>query len=174
MVKGITRDFLSGPKFVDISDKPVEAEVIRNGVKVGRVNIRQDLVADFIAPDRLDDRLAQPRVIFQSVPRDKRVARGTVVDVVLSSPYLIGTNFVAGAHVALAERSLGEVSDLFLANTAVEEAVRRAETPEALNADIRGLIENTAAQNNIPVSTTTPQQDFGALFAAIKAAQTFK
>jgi hypothetical protein len=169
-----SRDIASGIKFVDISDKPVEAEVIRNGVKVGRVDIRQDLVADFIAPDRLDTRLAQPRVIFQSVPRDKRVARGTVVDVVLSSPHLIGANFVAGSHTGLAGRSLGDVGDLFLANAAVEDAVRKATTPDELNAEVRGSIEATAVQNNIAVSPTAPQQDFNALFAAIKAAQTFK
>jgi hypothetical protein len=168
------RQAAAGIKFVDISDKPVEAEVIRNGAKVGRVDIREDLIADFIAPDRLDDRLEQPRVVFQSVPTGRRVARGTVVDVVLSGRYLVGADFVTGSHVGLAQRSIGEVGDLFFANEAVENAVRRAATAEELPPDVREQIEQTAARNDIPITTTTPDSDFGALFRTIKAAQTFR
>ncbi len=164
----------SGFKFVDISDKPVEAEVIRNGAKVGRVDLRQDLVLDYVAPERLDDRLTQPRVVFQSVKAGDRVARGTVVDIVLSSRYLIGTDFVAGSHATLAQRSIGEVGDLFLADTGVETAIRRAASPEDLSPDIRSAIEETASANDIPITPTAPDRDFNALFTAIKAAQTFR
>jgi hypothetical protein len=164
----------SGFKFVDISDKPVEAEVIRNGVKVGRVDLREDLVLDYIAPDRLDDRLAQPRIVFQNVKAGDRVARGTVVDVVLSSRYLVGADFVAGSHASLAERSIGEVGDLFLADSAVENAIRGASSPDDLSPEIRGAIENTAGANDIPITSTASDRDFNALFTTIKAAQTFR
>lgn len=164
----------SGIKFVDISDKPVEAEVIRNGSKVGRVDLREDLVLDYVAPERLDPRLEQPRIVFQSIRSGERVPRGTVVDIVLSGRYLINADFIAGSHASLAERSIGDVGDLFLVNPAVEDAVRKATSADDLNADIRGLIEQTAGQNDIPITDTAPDRDFKSLFTAIKAAQTFR
>lgn len=161
-------------RFVDISDRPVEAEVLRNGVKVSKVEIREDLVQNFIAPENLDVRLDQPRIVFQSVAAGQRVARGTVVDIVLASRYLVGADFVRGAHPGLVARSVGEVGDLFLAAPDVEDAVRRAAAPEDLSATARAAIEATAAANNVAIDGTAPGQDFRALFTTIKAAQTFR
>jgi hypothetical protein len=161
-------------RFVDVSDKPVEAEVIRNGIKVPRVDIREDLVADFVAPDRLDDRLLQPRVVFQSVKTGERVPRGTQVDIVLSSPFLINADLIAGSHSALAQRSIGEVAELFLADENIQRAVRTAGSAEDLSPDVRGAIEEAAAANDIAIDGAQPNQDFQALFKTIQAAQTFK
>lgn len=168
-----TQKFSSAQLFVDISDKPIEAEVIRNGAKVARVNIRDDLIGEFVAPERLDPRPLQQRVVFQSIATGQRVARGTVVNIVLASRFLIGTDFVTGSHASLFDRSIGDVGDLFLVNPAVDSAVRRATSLEELAPDIRASIEQTAAQNNIAITPSDQARDFQALFTTIKAAQTF-
>ena len=167
------QNFSSAQMFVDISDKPIEAEVIRNGAKVARVNIRDDLISEFVAPERLDARLVQQRVVFQSIATGQRVARGTVVNIVLANRFLIGTDFVIGSHVSLASQSIGEVGDLFLVSPAVESAVRRAASIEELAPDIRASIEQTAAQNDITITPADPARDIQALYTTIKAAQTF-
>jgi hypothetical protein len=169
-----TQNFTSAQVFVDISDKPVAAEVIRNGAKVATVSIRDDLIGEFVAPERLDARLVQQRVVFQSIATGQRVPRGTVVNIVLASSFILGTDFVTGSHIGLADRSIGDVGDLFLVNPAVESAVRRATTIEELSPDIRGVIETTAAQNDIAITPADQASDFQALFTTIKAAQTFR
>ena len=169
-----TRNIAAGQLFVDISDKPVEAEVIRNGSKVARVNIREDLIGDFIAPERLDQRLVQQRVVFQSVAIGQRVARGTVVNIVLASSFIIGTDFVTGSHAGLAQQSIGQVGDMFFVNPLVETAMRRATVADDLPPEIRTAIEATAAQNDIQITPADQSQDFQALFTTIKAAQTFR
>lgn len=174
MARFTTQDISSGQLFVDISDRPVEAEVIRNGARVARVNIRDDLIGEFVAPERLDARLVQQRVVFQSIATGQRVARGTVVNIVLASSFIIGTDFVTGSHASLADRSIGDVGDLFLVNPSVESAVRRAASIEELAPDIRIAIEQTAAQNDIPITAADQARDFQALFTTIKAAQTFR
>lgn len=172
---GVTSRAASGGlKVVDISDKPVEAEVVRDGRKVPPVKIRDDLVADFVAPDRLDERVRQQRVVYQSVPTGKRVARGTVVDLVLSNPYLIGTDFVAGAHRDLSERSIGQVADTFFVNEEVRRSIQQADDVNQLAPDARAAIEAAAAESEITIDETDPERDLQALYVAIKAADAYR
>ena len=161
-------------KFVDISDKPVEAEVVRDGRKVPQVKIREDLVADFVAPDRLDDRTLQTRVVYQTVPAGKRVARGTVVDLVMSNPYLIGTDFVTGSHRDLSERSIGQVADTFFENVEIRRGIQLSESVEELSPQVRAAIEATAAENDIAIDKSDTERDLQSLFVAMKAADAYR
>lgn len=163
-----------GVKVVDISDKPVEAEVLRDGRKVPPVQIREDLVADFVAPDRLDGRIVQTRVVYQAVPAGKRVARGTVVDLVLSNPYLIGTDFIAGSHSDLSHRSLGQVADTFFVSTEVRRSIQLADDVAELPTDARAAIEAAAVENDITLDETDPERDLQSLYVAIKAADAYR
>lgn len=162
-----------GLKVVDISDKPVEAEVLRDGLKVPSINIREDLVADFVADDRLDRRVVQQRVIYQSVRTGARVPRGTVVDLVLSSPFLIGTDFVAGSHADLAEQSIGQVGEIFFAQEGIREDVQRAERFEDLPAATQEQIQSAARENNIALEDGDPERSPQSLYLAIKAADAY-
>lgn len=163
----------AGIRLVDISDRPVEAEVLRDGAKVARVDIREDLVADFIAADRLDGRALQQRVIFQSVSAGARVPRGTEVDVVLSSPYLIGTDFVAGSHIDLSEVTIGLVAESYLANPEIRRAVQLADTPDDLAPSVVQALEGFAQDNNVRIDSADPERDFQAFYTAVKAADAF-
>lgn len=162
-----------GVKLVDISDKPVEANVIRNGVQVPRIDLREDLIADFVADERLDDRVTQPRVVFQSIKVGARVPRGTTVNVTLSSKFLLGVNLVSGAHMGLANNTIGEVGELFLQDEAVSKALQGAKTPADLRPEERGAIEEAAAKNGLEIIETQAGQDFEALFVTLQAAQAF-
>lgn len=168
-----SRALTGGIKVVDISDKPVEAEVVRDGRKVPQVQIREDLIADFIAPDRLDGRILQTRVVHQTVPAGMRVARGTVVDLVMSSPYLIGTDFVAGSHRDLSERSIGQVADTFFVSEEIRRNIQLSENVEQLPPQTRAAIEAAASQSNITIDASDSGRDLQSLFVAIKAADAF-
>lgn len=163
----------AGRTLVDISDKPIEANIIREGKKVPPVDLKDDLLGDFVAPDRLDDRLAQPRVVYQSIKPGERVVRGTTVDVVLSSVFLIKSDLVAGSHTGLAEHPVGDVALMFLADEAVGRAVQSAATADDLSQETRKAIEETAAENDITIDETDSGRDFKALFKSIQAAQAF-
>lgn len=171
---GANRTISGGLKVVDISDKPVEAEVLRDGRKVPSVKIREDLVADFVAPDRLDGRIVQTRVVYQAVPAGKRVARGTVVDLVLSNPYLIGTDFIAGSHRDLSERSIGQVADTFFVSDEIRRSIQLAEDVDELPPATRAAIETAAAENEITIDSTDPERDLQSLYVAIKAADVYR
>jgi hypothetical protein len=162
-----------GLRVIDISDKPVQAEVLRDGVKVPPVQIREDLVADFVADDRLDGRIIQQRVIYQSVQPEARVPRGTVVDLVLSSPFLIGTDFVAGSHADLAEQSIGQVGEIFLQDDALRREVQLAERYVDLTPGAQEAIQSAARNAQINLEDNDPQRDPQALYVAIKAADAY-
>ena len=139
-----------------------------------RVDLNEALVGDFVAPDRLDERVVQPRVVYQSIKPGQRVTRGTSVDIVLASKFLVPTDFVAGAHEDLRERSIGDVGSVFLRDKQISDAIAKAEKPEDLSSDIRGKMIEAARESDVAVNEGQAGRDFQALFLTVRAAQAFE
>lgn len=163
----------AGLRVVDVSDKPIEAEVVRNGYKVPSVALNENLIADFVADDKLDGIKVQQRVAYQSVPAGKRVARGTVVDVVLSSPYLMDAGLIVGAHQGLRETSIGTVGETYFADQKVRDEVRKAQSADDLSAGARASLEAIAEEQGLELINEDPTRDFGAFYTVIKAADAY-
>lgn len=168
--KFFDKSSFGGVKVIDVSKKPVQAEILRDGVKVPSVFLDYDKVKDFINPELLDDIRAQPRVVAQSIAPETDIPRGTAVDIVLSNPALMGTGLVAGAHVGLAENSILEVADIFLGDPLVRREFERAARYEDLPPAVREVVETSAREREIILVEGTPGQDSNALFTAIQAA----
>src|SRR5262245_9380667 len=84
--------------FVDLSTKPAETQVVREGFKVPTVDLVPDALRDYLAiiPK------GQPRVVTQSVAAGTTVTRGTTIDLVLVEPGTIPGKIFDGHHLGLA------------------------------------------------------------------------
>ena len=160
-------------KLIDISDKPVEATVTRDGRKVPQVEFHEELVLDFVARDVLDEPRQQPRVVYQSVKNGTRVPRGTAVDLVLTDPFLVDAGLVAGSHEGLKERPFAEVLRIFVPDEQTKREVQGAEKAEDLSPETRSIIEQKATENDIRIDERRDDQSFEALFKTIQASVAF-
>ena len=156
-----------------MSDKPVEAEVVRNGYKVPSVALNENLIADFVANEKLDGLKVQQRVAYQSVPTGKRVPRGTVVDVVLSSPYLMDVGLILGAHEDLRETSIGQLGETYFVDEKIRNEVRKAQSSTDLSAEATATLQAIAEENKLEFDAGDPARDFDAFYVAIKAADAY-
>lgn len=167
------KKFGASYRIIDVSDRPVESEVLRNGYKVPAIELDQDRVANIIADEFLDRLTIQPRVVYQSIPSGTRVPRGTTVDIVLTSPFLIGVDVLPGAHVDLVADNMGNVADIYLADIEVRNAIGMASTYDELPPAVRTQLETAARDNNVTLAEDTPGQDTQSLFHVLQAANTY-
>jgi len=160
-------------RVIDISDKPVESEVLRNGNKIPALMLDEDRVANIIAADLLDDITVQPRVVYQSISSGTRIPRGTSVDIVLASPFLVDVDVIPGAHIDMTADNMGNIAELYLADAEVRQAIGQARGYDDLPPAIRVQLEQTASDNNVGLVQGTPGQDNQALFNVLQAANTY-
>src|SRR5262249_24295047 len=100
-------------EFIDLSEKPAKAKIVRQGFDVPQVALDVKKVDQFIGDLTQIPTKDLPRVGSQAIPSGTKVAKGTVVDLVLAprskTPFNIFQNF----HADLAGKNLDSIDGLF-------------------------------------------------------------
>lgn len=158
-----------GTVFVELGDAAQKAQIARDGVGVPQVRIDPAILGDILAgrPQVVT------KVVSQSVAPGTPVPRGTSIDVVLAEPGRLPANVISDVHVALAERTVGNVFDTFIRNNAaVRNVIARHDTAATLTDADRGVIESAFAAQSVPI-TDAPGQTMDQAFSTLQGAFAF-
>lgn len=160
-------------KVVDVSAQPEVAKVVRNGRNVSTVQLNVDVAQSLIAPDLLDARQTQQRVLTQSVPAGQRVAKGAVIDVVLVSRDVVPMRAFEGVHDDLLTNSVEDVVQGYLINPTIKEAVENNDNFVDLPQATQDAFVSFALQQGVDVDDATPGKRSQDLFSGVKIASTY-
>jgi hypothetical protein len=165
---------LSDLKVIDVSDKPLKSNVLRQGKQVPAVELNRRIVDAFATADKVVTPTLAPRVVSQSIAPGVKVAKGASVDITLAPRHTIPIDIIVGWHEGFGERTVGGVIEEILNKPDVVEAVLDFEEPEQVPAASRAAIEQALAANNIGIVADDPKRDFNAAFRTLKGAAAFK
>jgi hypothetical protein len=161
-------------RFVDISEKPKQANIIRAGKQVPYLALDKSRLADFINVGDLVTPSAAARVVSQSVEPGTKVPRGTVVNLVLAARSVVPVELIPGAHRGFAERTMDDLVVNFLTDRAVSDVVLNFEQPEDVPEAQRQAMEAQLATRDIPIDPADSERDFGAAFRTLRGAAAFR
>ena len=163
-----------GLKVIDVSDKPLKSNVVRQGKQVPAVALDQKIVDTFVTPDVIVSPTLAPRVVSQSIAPGIKVAKGASVDITLAPRNTIPIDVIVGVHEGFRGRNVGGVVDTILTQPEVFGAVLDFETAAEVPAPQRAAIEAALASNNIGIVADDPKRNFDSAFRTLKGAAAFK
>lgn len=181
-IRGTTERRLTGSqlatdqafKVIDVSEKPLKPNVVRQGKQVPFVALDKGVVDAVIAPDVIIQPGQAPRVVSQSIPPGTKVARGASVDLVLAPRSRIPGRVFTGGHAGFATRDVADIVENLLTDEAVVAAVLDFEDPSELPAQSRSAVENALQEADIPIDEGDPNQSFAAAFRSLKGAAAYR
>jgi hypothetical protein len=160
-------------KVIDVSDRPDAANVVRDGRNVPVITVRPEIADTIVAKDLLDVRQVQQRVLSQSVAPGTRVARGTVVDIVLVNKAVVPVATFEGTHLDLAQQTLDIVAAPYFADDTIRQAVFATESYAQLPAETQTALVNIAREHGVTVDAGQPGRRPEELFETLRIASTF-
>jgi hypothetical protein len=160
--------------FIDISDKPLKAPIVREGKQVPDVAFDPTRLADWIGGTVVVDRPLAPRVISQSIRPGTRVPRGTTVDLVLASRLNLPMDLLPEIHERFRDRTIDAVVTDFLQDPRVRDIVTRYDDPTTLAGEDRQFLQSFIQERNIPIVADDPRQNFDAAFRSLRGAEAFR
>jgi hypothetical protein len=181
-----TSDFLSGAGFmaaaskemqlkvIDISDKPLKSNVVRQGRQVPAVALDPRAVDAILGPEVIITPGQAPRVVSQSIPPGTKVARGAGVDISLAPRSTIPIDVIVGFHPDFRGKNVGGVVEVILANRQVSDAVLDFDNAADVPAATRAVIEQTLTTNQVGINNDDPTRSFEAAFLTLKGVAAFK
>jgi len=171
-----TRNVTSQVVTVDVSDKPVIPNVVRNGVAIAAPTLNPAKVTDLIGRLGPILRPTLPRVLSQSVPAGQRIVKGTSVDVVMVPVTDIKFNLLDNVHADLQNLSVAAVQTVTL-DPAIRPLLIKADTADALTAAEQATITGAmtkAFPGSFSVDNAVPARSFAVAFNSLKSAQAFE
>ena len=163
-------------KVVDVSTKPAQANVVREGKLVPSVATDATALKNWLDLGVVRPAEGLARVVTQSIPSGTRVARGTTVDILLSEPRLIPINVLERPHRSLVDRgvTVQNVVDDFLTDAEIRNAVLDNDRPETLPPATQERIRTAFRGRDVLIDDGDPSRDFGAAFRTLKTAAAFR
>jgi hypothetical protein len=161
---------------VDVSDKPVIPNVVRNGVAIAAPTLNPAKVTDLIGRLGPILRPTLPRVLSQSVQSGQRITKGTSVDVVMVPVNDIKFNLLDNVHLDLHNLSVAAVHTVTL-DPAIRPLLIKADTAEALTEAEQGAITGAmkkAFPGTFAIDNAVPARSFAVAFNSLKSAQAFE
>jgi len=160
-------------QFVDLSDKPVKAKIVREGFDVPPV-VLDEKKTSFVL-DNLPTILPQaaPRVVSQSVPAGTKVTPGTVVDLVLAPKEAIPFDIFDAVHADLKGKALTHVNDV-VENVSAREVLLKRESAAEVTNDEKQLLTTEFQKKGITVNEADPNRTFAKAFENVRGAVAFR
>lgn len=161
--------------FVDLTEEPAKANVLREGKLVPSVVPERNRVLEAIGGLDIVRPTAKPRVLDQSIEAGVRVAVGTTIDLVMAPRDDVNMGIFTDIHVATVNTSIGQFVDSIqqsdeLVNLALKYD-KVADVSETDRTRMTALLsENTAVQ----VDDAVTGQGFEAAFNSMQVALAFK
>jgi hypothetical protein len=164
----------SQPVFVDVSERSVSADVVRDGYRVPTAKVDRAR-ADFLISDLVEiGKRDEPRVISQSVPAGTAVSAGTVVNLVLTSRSNVPLDIFDGVHRELSQRNIDELLEGTLADATIRQNFLRYEQAAEVPAEVRAQLTTALMQNEITIDDSQPDRSFESAFNTARAALAFR
>jgi hypothetical protein len=160
-------------QFIDISDKPTKAKVVREGFEVPTV-VLDEKKTTFVL-DNLPTVLPRfsPRVVSQSIPPGTKVTPGTVVDLILAPKDAIPFEIFDNVHADLKTRALSHVDDV-VENVAVREVLLRRDTASEVTAEEKQLLVTEFQKKGVTVNEADSTRTFARAFDSVRGAAAFR
>lgn len=160
--------------FVDLSEKPAQAKIVREGYQVPTPKVdatKAGFVLDnleILAPKVL------PRVISQSIPAGTKITKGTVVDLVLVPKSSIPFAMFEEVHADLATRTVDALTDSLLENSRARQILLDHENPTDIPAVDKEFLTAELVRNGVRVDEADTTRTFNKAFAGARGALAFR
>lgn len=164
-----TQDFV----FVDVSDKPAVAKVVREGHPVPQARLDPAKAGFFIDDLIVMPPAVAPRVISQSVKPGTKVVPGTVVDLILAPKQIIPFEIFEDAHADLRFATLERMDPVVndpRARRFLLKYERAADVPESERPELTQLL----SQADIGIVEDDPERNFEKAFNTARNALAFR
>lgn len=164
--------FTTGPLFIDVSDRPITSNIVRDGAVVPAVNFDPVVVGSFLDPGRV---IKLPeRVVRQSIPAGSRVPVGTVVDLVLAPTSIIPLNVFDGVHADFQQFEVVGGALELLNNSAVRKITLDYATAAEVPADKKAQLVTELSGLGINVVADDPERGFDRAFGTLRNVAAFR
>ncbi|HKJ02708.1 MAG TPA: hypothetical protein VJ997_09640 [Longimicrobiales bacterium] len=164
----------SGPVYVDISDKPIRTNIVREGFQVPAATVDEAQITSVLERLPPIGRVEASRVVVQSIPAGTRVTAGTVVNVVLAPKSSVPTGIFVGAHADLRGTVISQVTEAF-ANTNVLRTLLSYDNPAAAPEAERAAVQAEAESRfGIAVDPQDSTRDMSALWTTLRNAAAYR
>lgn len=160
--------------FVDLSEKTAKAQVVREGYQVASPVFNTQKAQFFVDNLVLVNPKQTPRVVSQSIAEGTKVARGTVVDLVLAVPADIPFEIFDFVHRDLKNKSIAAVTDTLLEDPKVRETVLKYEKSADIPLAEKELLRAEFGRAQINIDETQADATFDAAFQAVRGASAFR
>lgn len=160
--------------FVDLSPTTTKAKVVREGYQVASpvLNVQKtQFFVDNLAPINPKQ---TPRVVSQSIVPGTKVARGTVVDLVLARPADIPFEIFDFVHRDLRDKSIAVVTDTLLEDPKVRETVLKYDKAADIPAAEKEMLRAEFGKAQITIDETQADANFDSAFQAVRGASAFR
>lgn len=159
------------PRAIDVSQNAPPPSIVRDGREVTPPAFDPAQVGDFISHSVPLVRTQVPVTVSQSIPAGTRVARGTPVDLVLTTVSNIPFHIFDNIHADLANKT---VADLLPVVADARIAPLLDQDPATLNADQKGIITTALKASGVNVVETDPSRNFNLAFQSLQNARVFQ
>ena len=160
-------------QFVDLSEKPAKAKVVREGYQVPAPALDPQK-ADFLVNNLITTLPTQmPRVISQSIAPGTKVAAGTVVDLILAPREIIPFNVFTNVHADLAVQPITFV-DPVVADPKIRQILLASDSADQVSTADKATLTTAFTAAKINVNEADPNRTFASAFNAVRGALAFR
>jgi beta-lactam-binding protein with PASTA domain len=160
--------------FVDLSEKTAKAQVVREGYQVASPVFNPQRTQFFVDTLVVVNPKQTPRVLSQSIASGTKVARGTVVDLVLARPADIPFDIFDGVHKDLKNRPIAAITDTMLEDPKVRETVLKYEKAADIPAAEKEVLRAEFGKAQINIDEAQADATFDSAFQAVRGASAFR
>jgi len=160
-------------QFVDVSDKPAQAKIVRGGFPVPPVAVDPAAAGFFINQLIPIPTFQLPRVISQSVPAGTKVTSGTVVDLMLAPREIIPLDILPNLHPDLKGKAV-PVLDPVLNDPAIRQILLNNTDPTSVGATDKTTLTNALKTAGVNVNEADATRNFASAFNAARGALAFR
>jgi hypothetical protein len=173
VIKNATPMLANTVEFVDLSEQPAKAKIVRQGYDVPQPKIDLKKAEQFIGDLVQIPVPSLPRVVVQGIAPGTKVAAGTVVDLVLAPRSKIPFAIFDNPHADLVGKNLDAI-DVLVADP----ATRKTLLSYQAGADVPQVEKDALTQKlgaaGIHVDAGNSQKDFERAFETVRGALTFQ
>lgn len=160
--------------FVDLTDKPAQAKVVRDGYKVPSVKTNPTIIEQFLSGLETQKPTESPRVINQSITAGIRVGLGTVVDLVLAPKQDVPLGIFSDIHRAVQETSVAALLAKAEQDQLLIKQILKYDRADDIPASEQAAIREKMTTLGMPINDADSETSFDKGFNALRTVLAFK
>jgi hypothetical protein len=172
-IKNVVTKQAASVEFVDLSDRPAKAKIVRQGYDVPEVKLDLKKVDQFVGDLTQVSTKELPRVVSQAIPPGTKVTVGTVVDLVLAPRTKIPFSVFDAVHLDLATKTLDAIDPLF-ADAAAKKTLLTYAAADDVPESEKTHLKSALLAVGITVDETNPDKTFAKAFDSARGGMAFQ